>query len=359
MKYIVYQTTNMINGKIYIGVHKTENPDIFDGYLGCGAYANKPSSYNKTKYHLHNAILKYGPSNFKRSILKVFDNQEEAFKLEAELVNDSFIKRVDTYNTTLGGYIPPTNNKIIYQFDFEGNLIKKWESIISITTYFKCNKDRINMCIKDKRSFRNSYWSENDTINIEQYRLSSREAIFQYNNEGMLLNSFINATEASEKLDIDRQAIINSVCNKHKCFGYYFLHANDDINNIINAINTRKLNNQIVVYRYLISGEFDKEYKSLSEAARQNQTTTGNIIRAIKKCSNCSGYKWSYIKSDTIVSYIERHVNPVKIAQYDKNLNLIKIWNSVKECQLEFPACRKVCNGTRKSTGGYIFKYVD
>ena len=34
MKYIVYKTTCQVNGKCYIGKHQTENPDIFDGYLG-------------------------------------------------------------------------------------------------------------------------------------------------------------------------------------------------------------------------------------------------------------------------------------------------------------------------------------
>lgn len=53
MKYIVYQTINKINGKIYVGVHGTENPNVFDQYLGNGSYANKPSSYNKAKCHLH------------------------------------------------------------------------------------------------------------------------------------------------------------------------------------------------------------------------------------------------------------------------------------------------------------------
>lgn len=36
MIWIVYRTTCKINGKFYIGVHKTETDEIFDGYYGNG-----------------------------------------------------------------------------------------------------------------------------------------------------------------------------------------------------------------------------------------------------------------------------------------------------------------------------------
>jgi hypothetical protein len=87
--WILYQTTNLINGKIYVGVHKLSKKHS-KYYLGSG---------NNIKA----AIEKYGRENFTRSTLAEFKSSEEAYNAEIELVNEEFIKRPDTYNISLGG----------------------------------------------------------------------------------------------------------------------------------------------------------------------------------------------------------------------------------------------------------------
>jgi len=86
--YLVYKTTCLVNGKIYIGKHETDNLD--DGYLGSGKL-------------LRRAIEKYGEQNFKREILFECSTKEEMNAKEAEIVNEDFLKRDDVYNIKLGG----------------------------------------------------------------------------------------------------------------------------------------------------------------------------------------------------------------------------------------------------------------
>lgn len=88
MYYIVYKTVNKINGKYYIGVHKSKV--LQDDYLGSGV-------------HLKRAISKYGKGNFSRENLYVFDSEEEMFSKEKEIVNKELISDEFCYNLTEGG----------------------------------------------------------------------------------------------------------------------------------------------------------------------------------------------------------------------------------------------------------------
>jgi hypothetical protein len=89
MFYLIYKIVNNINGKIYIGSHKTKN--INDSYMGSGKY-------------LRYAIEKYGVENFTKEILFVFDNPNDMYAKEYEIVNEDFIAEENTYNLKIGGF---------------------------------------------------------------------------------------------------------------------------------------------------------------------------------------------------------------------------------------------------------------
>lgn len=88
MFYYLYQITNLVNNKIYVGVHKTS--DLSDGYMGSGKV-------------IKDAIRKYGIDNFKKDILEFFDTSEAMYAREKEVVTDEFLLREDVYNLRRGG----------------------------------------------------------------------------------------------------------------------------------------------------------------------------------------------------------------------------------------------------------------
>jgi group I intron endonuclease len=88
MFYLVYKTTNKVNGKYYIGCHQTENLD--DGYLGSGKL-------------LKRAISKYGRDNFSVEIIEILEKKEDMFLLEKKLVNTECVNDNLSYNLKIGG----------------------------------------------------------------------------------------------------------------------------------------------------------------------------------------------------------------------------------------------------------------
>jgi hypothetical protein len=220
--YIVYQTTNLVNQKIYIGVHKQKFhfPVLFDGYLGSGKL-------------LRQSIKKYGINSFKRETLFVFDNRESAYLKEKKIVNEEFVKQKNTYNMGRGGvggcvikhtkearkkisdagknriWSEETRKKISNAS--KGRIISE-EQKEAISKRFKGKKQDKDFIIRRTKSFkgRNITWSDKISkahLNVpksEEHKKSlslSKKGKKKMHNKKLKINKFIFPSEIQVLLD--------------------------------------------------------------------------------------------------------------------------------------------------------------
>ena len=139
--HFVYKITNLINNKIYIGVHSTDILD--DGYLGKGSLIVK-------------AVKKYGKENFKRDILKFFNTREEAFEEERKLVDKDFILLESNYNLKTGG---------------EGGAMYGKRNPMYGKTYSKTDKEKAEISLR----FKNKEKTENHKHKLSLSQLGSQK----------------------------------------------------------------------------------------------------------------------------------------------------------------------------------------
>ena len=137
--YLIYKITNLVNGKMYIGQHKTDN--LEDNYWGSG-------------FCIRNAIKKHGIENFVFEVLIDLNNEEEMNLLEALVVNEEFIKRTDVYNLKTGG----SRGKYSFESRMKNSMSHKgqkaWNkgktNVYSAETKKKISKSRIGKCCGDE-----------------------------------------------------------------------------------------------------------------------------------------------------------------------------------------------------------------
>ena len=304
LKWIFYITTNILNGYFYFGVHRT-NPNINDGYIGCGIYrqsdANKIAKNNN---QLALAVKKYGYNNFKRTTIKIFPDTEEgkeiAYWYESIIVNEILIKNNMCYNTATGGEFGGIiSYKKVYKYDLSNNFIKCYSSVKEAALDVD-NVVNINSCIKSIR------------------------------------NCCLNKTKTSFGF----------------IWSYKKLH--------------KKTYKQIKkVGQYSLNGELLKIWNSVKEAENSlNIKNIHSVVAKSNKNKTAGGYIWKYyigekniekLNNKRLFSRIE------KIDMYDKFDNFIKTYDCIKDCIKEYPNLKvsqivHVINGKIKSTFGYKFK---
>lgn len=360
-KYIVYQTLNIVNSKIYIGVHKIKN-EKFDGYIGNGVNINYPSTYMNPKYPFQFAVKKYGTANFKRTTLYTFNTEDEAYAKERELVNLEFVQRSDTYNCILGGNVRPLfyERRNIYQFDLSGNLVKEWEDIYECSEFLETWKESIYQAINSKNRLYGHYWSYFKEIEISEYsNPNNSQKVYKYNTQGKCVAIYDSINQAAKYNDYGSTAeLYNRIKENAKTKGFYYsLSLYDEY-----IPKPRLELKGKSIYIYDLNGNFETEVPYENIHKYLGISSNKKISTYIKTETPINEKQLRLVKEDSIKPYEKKNKNKIVLV-YKLDGSFVGEYESInkvcKELNLDNSTVNKVLRGVNKSTKGYTLKIKD
>lgn len=367
MKYIVYLTKNLkskVNGinRIYIGVHKTENPEIFDGYLGCGTNIHKPATYMYPKTPMQYAVKKYGADAFERTTLFIYDSAEEAYKKEEEIVNEDFIKSSYTYNVALGGlggilgeHDPHWQSKPINQFDLSGKLVNRWETTVDASDFFGYSVRKFTDAALNHTEFLDFFWSRDEEIDIKTYTKGKKQFTYLYDNNGKFVQEFTSRTECAKFLDCCPQSVSNALRNEKIIKGFY---VSEKIVDLFIPKPRKQLQNE-TIYLYNVEGKFLGSYVGKEIFPIINQHSFSKLNASFN--DNKGWYKDFYLSLTPVDKVPNKvHNGRRKVEIYTKDGHLIEVLDTLKAVKekynLNSPTLSKLLKGIKQHEQ-YIFMY--
>lgn len=298
LKYIFYITVNSINGKFYFGVHRT-NPQVFDGYIGCGITRQSQATLDIA---FHRAVKKYGYDNFKRTTIKIFDTEEEAYEFEKLIVTPTLLKSKQCYNTTIGGG-NEIQKKTVYQFDLNGNFIRSYKSARDAAIAVSPNnQDTIrasikNCCLGTSYSSCGFFWSYyKEFIKKEDYQNNinrRKNKIAQYTLSGKFLRYYDNITEARNATGLKN--LYSSIRGECSIGGFQWRYYTGDDSDI------PPFESPVTMYRTkpiicTDSNGIETEYASIKKCIEINPEFSSkgikNVIRGINKTHKGCKFRW-------------------------------------------------------------------
>ena len=356
MKYIVYHTVNTKNLKIYIGVHKTKNPEIFDGYIGCGVVITSPSSYMNPITPFQYAVKKYGKDSFKRTTLKVFDSLEDALDLERWLVCKEFVKRKDTYNVVLGGG-STSYNFPIFQFDTNGNLLKEWFNTQDPADFYAISSNAIFNAIKFNGSCKGYFWSKENKIDVNKMTLYTGSLCYKYDSDGNYVETYNSVPEASKASEVPMQSIQRSIKGGYCVDGFYY--STELFEEFIKVPKITLRNKSVFIYN--LAGDFITELKNGKEIKEFfDITSTSCVTTAIRTGRQYRDYQIKLEYYEKIEPLYDKRNKSKKVGQFSLTGDLIETFDSITQaCSIFGTGVQKVLRGQQQKTNGFVFKYLE
>ena len=260
--HLIYQITNLVNGKIYIGEHSTKDP--YDDYMGSGTAINK-------------AIKKYGLENFTKELLFCYNYENDAFLKEAEIVNEEFIKCENTYNIVLGGYLNGGS----------------WCGMNN-PFYGKKHTQEVKDIISKKNSGKNNWWYGKHGENNPNFGKKHTEEHKNKISKSVTgeKNPFYGKKHTEETRERMRKNHADFSGENNPNFGRRF--SNEIRERMSKAHKGKQIGESNPKARRVI--KFDKseiiikEYGCIKDCCEQEEITYKVLLRIIKNCDSHNGY---------------------------------------------------------------------
>ncbi len=374
-------------------MHKTPNAKRYIGITRMGAqkrWGTTGCGY-KTQAHFWRAIQKYGWDNITHIILIECLTKAEAYYLEKKFIAHfkTYDKRYG-YNVSKGGddglSVP------VDCYDIKGNFLKSYSSVRAASNSTRVSHTGIYNSANGLALSAGGYiWrKKGESIDLYplpklskymEFKLCSKQKIYQYDREMHLVHTYNNLKELASKTSFRAIKIFEVLDDEHSAnsaYGYYWsvtplskkYLANYNVINkrdggfileTINVHNSRcKYRNQ-KVYKYSFNGNLVASYNDVYQIECTPQEREKIVDNLRHRRNSYHGYIYSFDLQDNLKHSRQYYTsnNAILVDCFTLDGNFVKTYPSISAAQAEIGRehIADVCNGKRKTCGGYVWKY--
>ena len=329
--YRVYIHVNKINQKVYVGQTREKNIIKRWGNNGIGY---------KTQEHFWRAIQKYGWDNFDHLIITDWITKEKANEIEIAVIALFNSTNKDYgYNISQGGSGP---------------------------TGVPCSDEKKQLLSDMFSGFSNPFYGKKHTKDIRNMLSETHSIpIVQLDLNGVFIEEYKNAKEASQISGADHTSILKCCADKKHCNsagGYLWMYMNDYKQGKRKQYNNNHLRQ---VIQLDVSGHFIAEYNSVKSASE----ATGICDTGIVSCCNgtykhSGGFLWRYKEDyNPCDKYTYTDTRLRSVVQFDLCGNIVNEYISLKEAAqktgINSSNISRCCSHNIKTAGGFIWMYKE
>lgn len=318
----IYLTTNLANGKKYIGQSKFTSEKT-KTYLGSGDL-------------LKQSIKKYGKKQFTKKIIVEGDFSENLLNdLEKHYIQlHGAVTNPKYYNIDSGGNHPPirknpTKYHKIYQYDSTGKVLNVFDSVASAASYCGIDAERIYPSIYNNQEvLKLASFFTTDSNNIKP-RKTTKTKVDLYDNNGDFVKTFSSIKTCAKSIGVVPGSISNGLMRKAKanCNGYHIVYHNDS-----------QPVEKIMFYFYTKNGELVDTFFGTREGLLSKYPVTRKQLYESNRYNHIIGDLNIYITEDVtqVISRINLHKHKTyyKISMDNQIQDVIT--NTTKEAAKKF-----------------------